>query len=282
VIAVVCAVIVGLVGGFQLAKWTAMTPVASGPGAATASHEHPVPAAGVPDVGGLAISAAGYTMVPEQTAFTAAVADTLRFRVVGPGGTAVTSFATVQEKQLHLVVVRRDLGGYQHLHPNLGPDGVWSTPLLLSTPGPWRAFADFSALAGNGAQTALTLGVDLTVAGSYAPAALPAPAREASVNGYVVTFEGTPRAAATLPLIFRVFRAGSPITGLEPYLGSLGHLVVLREGDAGYVHVHADPPTSTGEIKFWLTAPSAGRYRMFLDFKIGGGVQTAEYTLPVA
>jgi hypothetical protein len=62
---------------------------------------------------------------------------------------------------------------------------------------------------------------------------------------------------------------------------------VLREGDLGYVHVHADPPAATGSLsapgqRFWFTPPSPGRYRMYFDFQVAGRVQTAEFTVAVA
>jgi hypothetical protein len=57
---------------------------------------------------------------------------------------------------------------------------------------------------------------------------------------------------------------------------------VVREGDLGYVHVHPEAELVDGAVKFWLTAPSAGRYRGFFDFQVAGEVHTAEYTLDVA
>jgi hypothetical protein len=93
----------------------------------------------------------------------------------------------------------------------------------------------------------------------------------------MVTYEGTPVVGATSPMLFRV-SAGA----LEPYLGSFGHLVVLREGDLGYVHVHPEPQLSGGAVKFWLSAPSPGTYRMYFDYQVSGKVSTAEFTLKVA
>jgi hypothetical protein len=58
-----------------------------------------------------------------------------------------------------------------------------------------------------------------------------------------------------------------PVTNLEPYLGAYGHMVALREGDLGYLHVHPEPHLAAGAVKFWLAAPSPGRYRLFFDFR---------------
>jgi hypothetical protein len=86
---------------------------------------------------------------------------------------------------------------------------------------------------------------------------------------------------ATQPLQFRVFRDGNPVTDLEPYLGSYGHLVVLRQGDLGYLHVHPDEQRTPGTVKFWMAAPSTGTYRAFFDFQVAGTVHTAEFTVRV-
>jgi len=227
------------------------------------------------EVGGLSVAAGGYTLVPATTSFAAGTTAPFRFHITGSDRKLVTAFAIAHDKPMHLVVVRRDLTGYQHLHPTMAPEGTWSVDLRLVQPGIWRAYADFATPGQGGATTPVTLGVDLVAAGAYQPAALAEPSRSATVDGMTVTYEGTPNVGATQPLLFRV-----PAT-LEPYLGAYGHLVVLREGDCAYIHVHPENQLLGGAVKFWLSAPSTGRYRMFFDFQVAGKVHTAEYTLVV-
>jgi hypothetical protein len=124
--------------------------------------------------------------------------------------------------------------------------------------------------------------VDLTVAGPYEPNSIPAATRDSTVDGYTVTYEGTPQAGAVQPLVFRVSRSGEPVPDLERYLGAYGHLVALREGDLGYLHVHPEDRLFRGAAKVWLTAPSPGRYRMFFEFQVGGKVHTATFTMIVS
>lgn len=278
--------LVVLVAGFTVGRWAGPTSPSAGSGAGMPmgaasdghDHAHGGPASGAGsgvEVGGLAVAASGYTLVPESTEFRAGVAQPLRFRVDGPDRKPVTQFTIAHDKPLHLIVVRRDLSGYQHLHPTMAPDGTWQIPLTLPTAGTWRAYADFTTPTVGAMQAALTLGVDLTVAGSYQPAALPAPARQSTVDGLSVTYEGTPTVGSAQPFLFHV--PGQ----VERYLGAYGHLVVLREGDLGYVHVHPEDQLSAGAVKFWLAAPSPGRYRMFFDFQLAGVVHTATYTLDV-
>ena len=47
------------------------------------------------------------------------------------------------------------------------------------------------------------------------------------------------------------------------------------------MHVHPEPELVDGSVKFWLTAPSSGRYRAFFDFQVAGKVHTAEFTINV-
>ncbi len=255
----------------------------------TAAHAHDsdgavTPVGGTPSagegVGGLTVTAQGLTVVCERTTFPAGQAQDLAFRITGPGGAPITTYAVVHDKPLHLVVIRRDLSGFKHLHPTMAPDGTWRVPLTLAQPGSYRAVADFTAVVG-GRQVATTLGVDLTVPGDQAPAPLPAPVRQAVTGDFQVTYEGEPRTGATQPLLMTVTTRGRPATP-EPYLGAYGHLVVLREGDVGYVHVHPEPTLVDGKVKFWLAAPGPGRYRMFLDFQVGGAVHTAAWTAEVS
>jgi hypothetical protein len=121
--------------------------------------------------------------------------------------------------------------------------------------------------------------VQVLVAGDYKPVAPPADARTSEVDGYTVAYEGTPTLGATSPLLFRVFKNGTPVTNLDRYLGSYGHLVVLRQLDVAYVHTHPEPDLSGGAVKFWAVSPSTGVYRMFFDFQVDGAVHTASFTL---
>ena len=94
---------------------------------------------------------------------------------------------------------------------------------------------------------------------------------------FQVAYEGEPSTGSTQPLFMTVTTQGRPAQ-LEPYLGAYGHLVVLREGDVGYVHVHPEAALVDGKVKFWLAAPGPGRYRMFFDFQVAGKVHTAAWT----
>lgn len=223
----------------------------------------------------------GYTLQLDEAALPAGASVPLRFRIVDGTGAPVTDYVESHEKLLHLIVVRRDLADYRHVHPVIDDSGTWSVPLDLAAPGEYRVFADF--VPGDG--HASTVGADMTVAGEYRPQPLPAPARTASVDGYTVALDGVGKAGQPSELTLTVNRDGKPVTDLQPYLGAYGHLVAVRASDLEYLHVHpmsdaADPATAPGpQIAFHTTLPSAGTYRLFLDFKHRDKVHTAEFTV---
>jgi hypothetical protein len=274
----------GLAGG---AATPAPAPIGT---AGSGTHGHggdaahtggPGPGGGA-EVGGLAVTDAGYTLTVTERIYRADTPGELELRITGPDGGPVTAFDVEHEKRMHLVLVRRDATGYQHLHPELDPDGTWRTPLTLPVAGVYRVFADFTPTGG----PALTLGTDLFVAGDFEPAPPPDPSRTATVDGYEVTLEGDLAGGEATQLVATVRRDGVPVTDLEPYLGAFGHLVVLRIDDLAYLHVHPESPTTPlpqdragPQVAFTAETPSPGTYRLFLDFRHGDTVRTAEFTL---
>jgi hypothetical protein len=227
--------------------------------------------------GGLSVSAGGYTLKAEPTVFEAGREEAFGVRILDRAGREVRDLDVQHEELMHLIVVRRDLTHYQHLHPSLDEGGSWSVPLALPEPGVYRAFVDFSV---NGEP--LTLGVDLTAPGYLRVEPLPDPTDAVRIeDGYEVVLEGeTPTAGTGSSLSFRIKRGGREIEDLEPYLGALGHLVALREGDLAYLHVH--PTGGAGaQIEFQTEFPSEGRYRLFLQFAHAGVVHTAAFTVEI-
>lgn len=256
---------------------------------AGAAFGEPLPAAPAPPLvaaareapaEGLAATAAGYMLVPVVDTVSPGVPGEFAFTITGPDGSPVTAFEVTREQSLHLVVVRRDAAGFQHLSPVLGPDGVWRTPLTLPAGGIYRVYADAVPTGG----PALTLGTDLFAPGDFTPIPF-APSRVAQVDGYQVRLDGALEAGPASPVFATVTRAGAPVTDLEPVLGGFGHLVALRRSDLGYVRAAPDSPApdagdrSGPGIAFTVGLPTPGGYRLFLEFRHDGVVRTAEFTV---
>lgn len=246
------------------------------PAAATGDAMHMQPAkAGRTD--GLVSSVGTYTLVTDRTVLPLGRSVTLRLRILLASGRPTTRFDLEGGVRLHLILVRRDLTGYQHLHPRAQRDGSWSVPVALATPGAYRAYADFEV---DGTKT--VLGTDLFSAGRFVPAATPRASLHARADGYDVELvHGSLRAGEESELSFRVRRAGRPVTQFDEYLGRRGHLVALHEGDLAYTHVHPVSGAPGGLIRFDAELAAAGGYRLFLQFKTDGVVHTVPFAAQV-
>jgi hypothetical protein len=212
---------------------------------------------------GLAVAEDGVRLSLASTALPRGSATSLRF-AIRDGRGPVRDFEVTHTKRMHLIVVRRDGRGFQHLHPSMNADGTWSAPITLSDAGAYRVFADFQR---DG--EALTLAADLTVDGDAEYAPLGAPSSVAETDGYTVKMN-----AHGAALGFAITRDGKPVQ-TEPYLGAGGHLVALREGDLAFLHVH---PSSEHGVEFETDLSKDSRYRLYLQFKHAGRVHTAEFT----
>ena len=237
--------------------------------------EHP---STVAEATGLTARADGFTLELADRTPTAG-RTRLEFRVLTSSGRPLLHYTREHEKDLHLIVVRRDLTGFQHVHPTLDRStGTWSVDARL-TPGVWRVVADLAPAGSD----PITLADDVSVAGDFTPAALPADDRTARIatdaGTYTVTLEGDTAPGASTVLTTRVELDGEPVTDLEPYLGAHGHLVAMRAGDLGYLHVHPEEGPAGPGIDFATAFPEPATYRLFLDFQHRGVVHTAAFTV---
>lgn len=225
---------------------------------------------------GTSLDANGIRIDPDRLGVAARTATDYTFRLVDEHGTAITDYDVVHDRALHLIVASRDLTVYHHLHPEQDGD-IWSVALPALDPGTYRVFADSRPTD----RSAVTLGVDLLVVDDVATGNPPPVDTSSTVDGFDVTLAGTPE-VGNATLSFTVRRDGA-VVSTEPYLGAAGHLVVLRAGDLAYVHAHADHESGDGEhaIAFDVAFPTAGTYRLFLDFAVDGTVHTADFTVHV-
>jgi hypothetical protein len=234
--------------------------------------------AGGPVAAGLSDSASGLRLGIVPTTLRAGVPGRLRLTLTDERGAAVTELDEAHgEPPLHLILVRRDLAGYLHLHPERSGDG-FTAAVTLPRPGVWRAYADFER---DGEKT--VLGRDLLVPGAFEPRELPAAVPVIARDGYEVELDaGELHAGEEATLAFRVERGGSPVGRFQPYLGAQGHLVAIRADDLAYLHVHPRDGSAPGTVAFDTELAEPGRYALFLQFRHGGAVRTVPFTVEVS
>ncbi|HWH05721.1 MAG TPA: hypothetical protein VNT23_04720, partial [Gaiellaceae bacterium] len=248
------AALVGRASGIEADAEPAETAGAMGHAEAPAEPHETEPA-------GLALEQDGYRLTVEREALTPGRAEEFVFRILDAEGADAREFELEHERLLHLVIVARPPHAhFLHLHPRQRADGAWTVPVRLPANGSYRVFADFTT----GGERR-TLGIDLV--GSGGPETAP---EEVTAHDVALDARGE-------RLAFGVRAEGRPVE-LQPYLGALGHLVVIREGDFGYVHAHAEED----ELAFDVPFPTPGRYRLYLQYQADGRVETVRFTRTVA
>jgi len=232
--------------------------------------------------GGLLNTNDGYTFDLDQREVPAAARTAISFAIRDASGKPALAFDQTHERDLHLIVARRDLATFEHLHPTIDSAGVWHTVLDTRLPGSYRLYADFAA-AGH---DPVTLGADLQVAGTFSPIPLGNASTTDAVDGYQVALSGELAPGRESLLSFTISQDGVLVDDLDEYLGAAGHLVALRDSDLAYLHVH---PIETGSgqrgprITFAVVAPpGAERYVLNLQFEHRGQVHTARFVVDPA
>lgn len=212
----------------------------------------------------------------------------LSFHILDKTGKPHLQFAFEQTKLMHVYVVRSDLGTYDHVHPLLGVDGRWLTPLTLETPGKYRLVTEFIASDKDGHNAHLLLGKDITIPGrAPAPPAKVAAAPVAEVDGYQLRLTGHLMSGMSSKFTIRITKGGKDVSDLQPYLDSYAHLTGFRFGDLATVHVHPMEPVRAGkgggpELTFDPMFKAPGNYRFFVQFQTGGKLHTAPLTVSVS
>lgn len=233
----------------------------------TMAMDHPAPAVGL-------------RLDVATTTYESTKSSDLSFTVVTQNGSTVNTYEVEQTKELHLVLVRSDLTGYQHLHPTRGADGTWTIPVTFPQGGSYRMVADFVPIIDGAATGRTAITADLTVSGAGADTPLPPPSTTAKVDSYIVELNGDLTSASESQLTFTIVDKGGQPVMLEPYLGAYGHLVAFNQSDLAYTHIHPNSAEQgNGVVRFLGQVAAAGPHRLFLQFAAAGAIRTAELTV---
>ncbi len=218
------------------------------------------------------------------------------FSIVDDEGNIMKNFAITHTKPMHVIVARKDLKYFQHVHPAYDEvNGKFTfTDLTFPADGEYRIFADFAANGGMKDSSGMPLGITVSedvIAGntSYTKEALGGEERTKSFSDIKTTLsiKPTPPLAGNETILTYTLadQANAPVKDLETYLGALGHAVVLREGTLDFIHAHpvedATKPQN-GKVNFMVYFPEAGKYKVFTQFQRAGKVITTEFVITVA
>ncbi|HEY5093500.1 MAG TPA: hypothetical protein VII69_00120 [Candidatus Eremiobacteraceae bacterium] len=208
----------------------------------------------------------------------------------------IRSYVTDMTKLLHLIVVSDDLREFQHVHPQLGSDGHFRLPISFPRAALYHIYADATPRGPGKAVFRFDVAI-----GDGRPAPRPARvSREIAQAGpYTVRLSSVRvRAREDTPLLVAVQRAGLPAMDLHPYLGAYPHVVAIDASDLSYMHAHPMTPGAMGmgesgamdsaldstatvpaTMTVHLNFPRSGLYRIWFQFRGGGGVYAAPFVV---
>jgi P-type Cu+ transporter len=210
-------------------------------------------------------------------------------------GDPVEDLVRTHQVWAHMILTRSDLGTFAHIHPApTGRPGRLQVTATLPTAGRYLVHTEFRR---QGEMANVLDRTTLEVAGAQPPL-VPAAAgevRSATEHGVTVTLSGDAVAGETsdLDLAFTDARTGAPVTGLRPYLGAAGHVVILRQDGTRFAHAHAETTDSRGRPVFALPGKTFGPeldlhtrietpgvYRLWGQFRLADGtVITTPFTV---
>jgi hypothetical protein len=194
----------------------------------------------------------------------------LMLQILDADDTQIREFDVIHEKLVHLIMVREGLDEFAHLHPEVDSSGTLTTDFAFPRPGIYRLFADHQP---HGKAQGVAVG-NIIVSGDDKPAESEALVANSSPDVAV----GDMRVHVTLhakndetTVRFQFAEAdGTPVTDLQPYLGAMGHLVVISADGSDYVHAHPLSEARTapeGIVEFATHFPKPGLYKMWGQFE---------------
>lgn len=208
----------------------------------------------------------------------------LTIQINDKDGKPVKDFDIQHEKLMHLIVVSKDLSYFDHLHPEYKGDGLFTTTLNFPAGGEYKLYADYVP---KGASKVVK-NHTVTVVGEKAQTTPLKPDENLTkvVDGKEITLSFDELKAGkdvTLNFNIKDHKTGRPITNLQPYLGAVGHVVIISEDTEEYLHVHPMDEKAKGpDAKFMTKFPKSGIYKIWGQFQHEGKVITVPFVVKVS
>lgn len=196
-------------------------------------------------------------------------------------GEVLKEFEPTHEKLAHLIMVREGLDEFAHVHPTVAPTGHMTITHTFPVGGSYLVFLDHKP-AGKPSATSRT---KLIVGGDSPRAPVIKPNVPGTIVGDGLQAKVTLRATEEMAHIARFEVQDSDaqtVNDLQPYLGAMGHLVVLSADGTQYVHAHPLSKSSPkGDVEFEVHFPGSGIYKGWGQFQRGGRVFTIPAVMQV-
>lgn len=187
-------------------------------------------------------------------------------------GNPVDDLEVNHEKILHLIIVDEQLQKYYHIHPDRTGEGEFTITYPLPV-GYYKAYIDIKPKSYAYAVEPVPFVVGKPTA-THGHPLVPDMNFTKTVDGEKVTLNmGSVKVGETVKLSFDLDR-----TNLTPYLGAMGHVVILDEYGKKFLHVH---PSNDTEPIFETTFEKPGIYKIWAEFMQNGKVRAFPFVIEV-
>ncbi|MEK3781495.1 hypothetical protein [Paenibacillus sp. FSL R5-0810] len=206
----------------------------------------------------------------------------LTIKITNKDGQPVQQFDVNHEKLMHLIIVNHDLSYFEHIHPDYLENGVFTVNTTFPAGGKYKLFADFVPQGAHGA----TLSEWVTVAGeeqAHAPIKPTNLVQQVDGKRVELSLSNTlSNEEAVLAFEFQDAETKQGIDNLEPYLGAIGHVVILSADAEEYIHVHPVDEDGTGpKAEFATIFPNSGIYKIWGQFQHKNEVFTTAFVVEI-
>ncbi|TJY40913.1 copper-translocating P-type ATPase [Cohnella pontilimi] len=207
----------------------------------------------------------------------------IRIQIQDENGKPIDKFDISHEKLMHLIVVSKDMSYFNHIHPEYKGQGEFVVTNNFPSGGEYKLIADY--VPSGGSKTTKMKWITIDGAPADPVPLTPDKSHTKIVEGVEVTLENDhPQAGKDFELSYKLTDAATkePITDLQPYLGAVGHVVVLSKNTEQYLHVHPIDETAKGpDAKFATQFPDPGIYKVWAQFQRNGKVFTVPFVVQV-
>jgi hypothetical protein len=260
---------------------------------------------------------ARYIYKPLQAAVSLEAGDQLVLKLSDPGWAVrrrIDDFLPDHGHLMHLYVIRQpDADRVWHLHPEMTSSGVFTQPLPPMPAGQYKLYGDVVHANGLPETVVSELTLPSGIAGTPLAGDDAAGSRTPPPDSARIVWDRDPgpiRARHSENFRFRLLdRSGQPVSDMELYMGMPGHAAFLKDDGTVFAHVHpsgsvpmaalmlANPtPMDHGamhhmdtsldaslppEVAFPYGFPAPGNYRIIVQMKHGGRVETGIFDTAV-
>lgn len=199
-------------------------------------------------------------------------------------GKPISDVQVSHEQKMHLIAVSEDLSYFAHLHPKWKGNGHFAVKTRFPHGGKYSLYADFIPQGGS----QVTAMHDITIQGESNKQSLqPDTSFVKTVDGKEVSLAFAPKVQSKqetqLTFTLKEEQTKAPITNLEPYLGAVGHVVIISQDRKQYLHVHPLEEKAKGpEAKFSTIFPHKGLYKIWGQFQHQGKILTVSFVVHVS